>query len=320
MRAQATTYTLGTTNLALGPAAGTNSACLTVTPKYRHLDGQHECPLAAFESGQPERDGQHECDFQLRRQFEPDPHGHARHCRAEFHGHSGRFHLCGSRRGDQPGARIGLSRSALWRGDGAGNVFFSDFNEEKIEKWSATSNTVTTLATYASGVGEPRGVAVDSADNVYVADSYNAAIDKWTATNNSYAPLISSGLAGPVGVAVDATGNVYIADATAFAIKKWTATNHIVTTLPIDELGRGLQDLCGFESVYATHLIARRLLGRSWGAAIGMVAGAGLLARRFGEAGRVSAWRCCSPRSRSNASHHVPRRVHRYVNGRLLLR
>jgi Putative binding domain, N-terminal/NHL repeat len=112
--------------------------------------------------------------------------------------------------------------------DTAGNVYIADAVHNAIEKWTATSNTLTTLV---SGLNRPYGVAVDSVGNVYFADTYNQAIKEWVAASSNVTTLVSSGLIAPQGVAVDGVGNVYIADTLNNAIKKWTAANSNVTTL-----------------------------------------------------------------------------------------
>jgi DNA-binding beta-propeller fold protein YncE len=113
--------------------------------------------------------------------------------------------------------------------DSAGNVYIADSYHSAIKKWTAASNTVTTLV--SSGLSSPRGVAMDSVGNVYIADASLNAIRKWTAASNTVTTLVSSGLSAPQGVAVDGGGNVYIADTSHNLIKKWTKTNSTVTTL-----------------------------------------------------------------------------------------
>ena len=155
--------------------------------------------------------------------------------------------------------------------DGAGNVYFDSEDFPIIEKWTAVSNKVTTLivsglpsfnnagvamdgagnlylasgsAIYkwtaasntistpiSSGLSAAQDVAVDAAGNIYIADSGHNAIKEWTLANNKVTTLVSSGLNNPQGVAVDAAGNVYIADTFNNAIKEWTAANNTVTTL-----------------------------------------------------------------------------------------
>ena len=124
---------------------------------------------------------------------------------------------------------MGLSPPSGVAVDSAGNVYIADPSHNAIKKWVVASNSVTTLV--SSGLSNPLGVAVDSTGNVYIADTSHNAIKKWTAASNTVNTLVSSGLSGPSGVAVDNAGNVYIADTSHNAIKKWTAISNVVTTL-----------------------------------------------------------------------------------------
>jgi DNA-binding beta-propeller fold protein YncE len=113
--------------------------------------------------------------------------------------------------------------------DGAGNVYFADYNGNTIEEWTATNNAVTTLV--SSGLNGPTWVAVDGVGNIYVADSGNNVIKEWKAANGEIVTLVSSGLNDPNSVALDKAGNVYIADTDNNAIKEWNAANDAVTTV-----------------------------------------------------------------------------------------
>jgi DNA-binding beta-propeller fold protein YncE len=113
--------------------------------------------------------------------------------------------------------------------DGAGNVYMADTDNNAIEEWIATNNTVVTLV--SSGLNRPQSVAVDGAGNVYIADTQNNAIKRWTAANSNVTTLVSSGLNQPQGVAVDNLGNVYIADTFNSAVKEWTAASNNAITL-----------------------------------------------------------------------------------------
>jgi len=117
--------------------------------------------------------------------------------------------------------------------DGLGNVYIADLNDNAIKEWTAANNIVAPLV--SAGLLGPFGVAVDGAGNVYINDAGNYAIKEWTEENSNVITLVSSGLRGvygsAAGVAVDSAGNVYIADFGNSSIKEWTADNSIVTTL-----------------------------------------------------------------------------------------
>jgi DNA-binding beta-propeller fold protein YncE len=113
--------------------------------------------------------------------------------------------------------------------DAAGNVYIADFNNNAIKMWSATNNTTSTLP--IPGLNQPVDVAVDAAGNLYIADSGSSTIKKWSAASSTLTNLVASGLSGPKGVAVDIAGNVYIADTSNNAIREWLAGSNTVIDL-----------------------------------------------------------------------------------------
>ena len=106
--------------------------------------------------------------------------------------------------------------------DSLGNVYFADFGNSAVKKWTAATGTVSTVI---SGISDPIGVAVDGGGNLYIAVPDLNGIEKWTATTGVLSTLTTAGLSGPYGVAVDAAGNVYIADTGHSAIRELLAAN-----------------------------------------------------------------------------------------------
>jgi streptogramin lyase len=158
--------------------------------------------------------------------------------------------------------------------DSSGNVYFADSGNDTIKEWNRASNTVTSLVTnltdtpqgiavdsagnvyfavfetgaveewvasshtvitVVSNLTDPAGIALDAAGNIYIADA-GFGIYEWTAANSTLTPLVTSGLASAYGVAVDAAGNVYIADTYGNNIQEWFVANHTVTTLVSNQL------------------------------------------------------------------------------------
>src|SRR5439155_11318894 len=67
--------------------------------------------------------------------------------------------------------------------DGGGNVFVSDLNNKRIEKFTNTGTFLTKRGSIGSGDGQfsnPVGVGVDGSGNVFVADNRNDRIQKFT--------------------------------------------------------------------------------------------------------------------------------------------
>ena len=107
--------------------------------------------------------------------------------------------------------------------DGSGNVYFSDTGNNAIKKWTAATNSVSTLVN--NGLVYPVGVAVDGAGNVYAAtfgpgSSFgDSMVYEWNAANSNLTTFPSSQFELAQGVAVDGSGNVYVADEST--IREW---------------------------------------------------------------------------------------------------
>jgi hypothetical protein len=91
--------------------------------------------------------------------------------------------------------------------DADGNIYVSDYINQRIQKWApgATSGTTVagngTLGSGANQLGSPYSVYVDVGGNVYVADVFNNRIQKFAAsivntytaaTAGSYAALVTT--------------------------------------------------------------------------------------------------------------------------------
>lgn len=138
--------------------------------------------------------------------------------------------------------------------DTSGNIFFTDYGNDRVRKISA-SGTITTVAGNGtpgfSGDGGaatsamlayPKGIAVDAAGNLFIADFSNSVIRKVSAHgtistvagNGSFGysgdggPATSAELDFPPGVAVDAAGDLFIAD-TESVIRKVSASGSTFT-------------------------------------------------------------------------------------------
>ena len=222
------TFTLGTTNLFEGPAAGSDSVVLAVTPNFGIWMATTNVPWLHFNPANQNGTGSTNVVFS----FDANP-GTTR---------SGIITIAGQiLTVTQAGAAYvqtapltalvasGQSGPSGVAVDVAGNVYIADTTNNVIEKWTATNNMLAALV--SSGLAYPAGMAVDAAGNVYIADTGNSAIKEWTAASKTVTTLVPSGLSNPAGVAVDAAGNVYIADTGNSAIKEWMAANSNIITL-----------------------------------------------------------------------------------------
>src|SRR6202162_5522059 len=138
--------------------------------------------------------------------------------------------------------------------DSGNNVYFTDFNNNRVRKVSA-SGIITTIAgnghfvfsgdngpALSAGM-DPLDVAVDNKNNLYVADHIHNSSHKITpdGTITTVAGTGASGYAGdggpatsalmnsPTGVAVDNAGNLYIADNGNSVVRRVTSSGLITT-------------------------------------------------------------------------------------------
>ncbi len=146
-----------------------------------------------------------------------------------------------------PGNAEGTGAAAQFRGpfgvafDSTGNlVYVADQGNNSIRKITAGG----VVSTFASGLGGPSGVAVDTAGNVYVADTNNHVIRKYTSAGTASAVWGQVGVfgntdtaggtpsfSGPHGVAVDGAGTtLYVADSGNSSIRKIVIGTGVVTT------------------------------------------------------------------------------------------
>ena len=131
--------------------------------------------------------------------------------------------------------------------DGAGDLYISDTQNNRVRK-IAVGGTITTVAgtgtqgfsgdngaATSATLDQPMGLALDSVGNLYIADSHNHAIRKVTGTtittvagtgtagfSGDNGAAISAMLDQPEGVVVDGSGNIYIADTLNQRIRKVT--------------------------------------------------------------------------------------------------
>jgi sugar lactone lactonase YvrE len=137
--------------------------------------------------------------------------------------------------------------------DGSGNIYVSDQNNNRIQKFPPGSTAATDGITVAGGNGQlnnPAGVFVDSSGNLYVADQDNNRILKFpprsnagtngiSVAGNSGAGNLAFQLDVPTGIFVDHLGNLYVADADNNRIQMFAPGSSTGVTVAG---GRGLGD------------------------------------------------------------------------------
>jgi sugar lactone lactonase YvrE len=91
-----------------------------------------------------------------------------------------------------------------------------------------------TVSTFASGLDEPIGVAVDSAGNVYVTNPLGGTVSKVTPAG--HVSTFESGFDFPTGLAVDSAGNLYVANYNSDTVSEVTPAGNVST------FAKGLSD------------------------------------------------------------------------------
>jgi len=126
--------------------------------------------------------------------------------------------------------------NGLWV-DGAGNIYVSDLNNSRIEKWAtgATSGIMvagsSTFGTTASMLELPANIYMDASNNLYIADNGNNRVQKWASGATSGTTIAGSAtgingqtlslMNGPNDVSLDSAGNIYVCDGGNGRIVKW---------------------------------------------------------------------------------------------------
>jgi sugar lactone lactonase YvrE len=144
--------------------------------------------------------------------------------------------------------------------DTAGDVFFCDYNNNRIRRVDASTGIVTTVAgTGVAGfsgdgglatsarINAPNGLAIDASGNLFIDDSSNRRIRKVDAATGIITTIAGNGATGfsgdggratlasfsdfTAGVAVDPSGNVFIADLHNNRVRRIDVDTDIITTV-----------------------------------------------------------------------------------------
>jgi DNA-binding beta-propeller fold protein YncE len=132
--------------------------------------------------------------------------------------------------------------------DGSGNIWSTDLNNSRVEKFSPSGKF---LASYGKwGTGEvqfkkPTGIAINqSTGNVYVADCENNRIEELSSTG-TYVRTFGSGGTGvgqfncPGGLKVDSSGNVWVADTKNNRIQEFSSAGTFTAAYGTKGTGNG---------------------------------------------------------------------------------
>jgi sugar lactone lactonase YvrE len=148
--------------------------------------------------------------------------------------------------------------------DSSGNVYFSDYNNNRIREIAASTGAINTIAgggpvcmgatdivgdgcsATAALLGGPSVIRVDSSGNVYIADGGNQRVRKVTASMGVISSVAGNGTIGfsgdggaaasaefngPSGIWLDSSGDIWIADANNARIREVSASTGYVNTV-----------------------------------------------------------------------------------------
>ena len=122
--------------------------------------------------------------------------------------------------------------------DSTGNVFVTDNENNRIQKFTSNGTYITQWGSPGSGDGQfnsPEEIALDSLSNIYITDIGNQRVQKF-ASNGTYITQWSIGNGQNIyeaEIAVDSVGNVYVVDSPPdyyFRIQKFTSNGTLIAT------------------------------------------------------------------------------------------
>jgi DNA-binding beta-propeller fold protein YncE len=132
--------------------------------------------------------------------------------------------------------------------DGHGNLWVSDFLNNRVQEFSTTGKFIAAYGSSGSGHGQfagTTGIAVNqSTGNVYVGDCGNHRIEELSSSSEYVTAFGSAGsepgqMGCPGGVKVDASGNVWIADGEHNRIEEFSATGSFIAAYGTAGSGEG---------------------------------------------------------------------------------
>jgi len=118
--------------------------------------------------------------------------------------------------------------------DASDNVFVTDGENNRIQKFDSNGNFLLKWGTFGSGNGQmnsPFGLTVDATGNVYVSDYYNVRIQKFTGAG-TYLSKWDVGFPYPTGLDVAPSGNVYVGIQAYGLVHKYTSTGTLLAQWP----------------------------------------------------------------------------------------
>ncbi len=158
-----------------------------------------------------------------------------------------------------PGTAAQLSNVQNVAVDKDGNVYISDFGNNRVRKVAASDGVISTIAgtgtagfsgdngpANAAQLSSPNNVSVDAQGNIYICDAGNSRIRKIVAATSVINTIVGTGVASfggdgglataaqvnvPIGAVVDGAGNLYFSDRNNQRVRRVNASDGIINTI-----------------------------------------------------------------------------------------
>jgi hypothetical protein len=266
-------YTLGTTSLAEGPAGGSDSIILAGVPPVDPWTATSSVPWLHLSVPQQSGAGSTILVFA----YDPNS-GPTRTGTLTIAGLKLNLTQAPSNYTQVTSAlpALSLPNLASVGVDTEGNVYTIDYANKAVKKWAITNGVLTTLFTSADQI---HSLAVDPAENVYTESYYGASyplpggarLQKWTKSNGNLSTLINGmfpyvSFLPENAVGLDHAGNVYAVDAYSGTVQEWVAAGGTSATLdPADDVLRAAAvDLLGDVTVGTESGDVLRWVNNTW--------------------------------------------------------
>lgn len=113
--------------------------------------------------------------------------------------------------------------------DSSGNIWVSDTNNDRIEKFSSSGTFIFHLGSSEIRFNKPTGLTIDSQGNLYVADRNNDRVLKLNKENKLLSEI--KGFNKPHGLAVDSEDNLFVADRNNDCVQKFDKDGKLILTI-----------------------------------------------------------------------------------------